>query len=334
LGNLKTIVEVTTQGETTLNTTDASIGTVINGTRVQDLPSLFVNNAAALLQLAPGVVINASPDVSQSGATTGTRADQANITLDGLDVNDQRNGEAFTTVVSAPLNSIEELNIIVGGDDASAGHSSGAQVGLVTKSGTNHFHGEAFEFNRVTALAANDYFNNLNGVPIPALIRNQFGGDIGGPIIRDKLFFFFTYNGLRQKSSQQIEEVVPLPALGNGQLNYINNGPGCGAGSNIVSTPNCISTTPLTGPNSLQALDPSGIGAAPAILSLLANRPYPMENNFNAGDLINTGGFGFAAPVTYNENSYVGKVDYKLSANNRLFARGSWAKEDIPCKDN
>ena len=324
LGNVKTVVEVTTQGETTLNTTDASIGTVINGTRVQDLPSLFVNNAAALLQLAPGVVINASPDSSQAGATTGTRADQANITLDGLDVNDQRNGEAFTTVVSAPLNSIEELNIIVGGNDVTSGHASGAQVGLVTKSGTNHFHGEAFEFNRVTALAANDYFNNLNGVPIPALIRNQFGGDIGGPIIRDKLFFFFTYNGLRQKSSQQIEEVVPLPALGNGQLNYINNGPGCGAGSNIVSTPNCISTTPLTGPNSLQALDPSGIGAAPAILSLLANRPYPMENNFNAGDLINTAGFGFAAPVTYNENSYVGKVDYKLSANNRLFARGSW----------
>ena len=244
--------------------------------------------------------------------------------MDGLDVNDQRNGQAFYTVVNTPLDSIEELNIIVGGNDVTSGHSAGGQVGLVTKSGTNHFHGEAFEFNRVTALAANDYFNNLNGIPIPSLIRNQFGGDIGGPIVKDKLFFFFAYDGLRQKSSQQIEDVVPLAALRNGQLNYINNNPGCGASSNIVSTPTCISTTPLTGPNSLIALDPSGIGANPAILSLFANRPYPMENNFNAGDLINTAGFGFAAPFTHDHNTFVGKVDYKLSANHRLFARGTW----------
>jgi hypothetical protein len=323
VGNIKTVVEVTAHGETTLNTTDASIGTVINGTRVQDLPSLFVENAAALLQLAPGVETGAA-DSSQVGVTTGTRADQTNITLDGLDVNDQRTGQAFYTVVNTPLDSIEELNITVAGNDASAGHSAGGQVGLVTKSGTDHFHGEAFEFNRVTALAANDYFNNLNGIPIPPLIRNQFGGDIGGPIVREKLFFFFAYDGLRQKSSQQVEDVVPLAALRNGQLNYINSGPGCGAGSNIVSTPNCISTTPLTGPGSLMALDPSGIGADPAILNLFANRPYPMENNFGAGDLINTAGFGFAAPFTHDHNTFVGKLDYKLSTNHRLFARGTW----------
>ena len=324
VGNIKTVVEVTSHGETTLNTTDASIGTVIEGRRVEDLPSLFVENAAALLQLAPGVETGTNDD-SQAGVTTGTRGDQANITLDGLDVNDERIGQAFVTVVNTPLDSIQELKTTVGGADASAGHSAGGQVELVTKSGTNHFHGEAFEFNRVTALAANNYFNNLNGVPIPPLIRNQFGGDLGGPILKDKLFFFFNYDGLRQKSSQQINDIVPLDALRNGQLNYINSSsPSCGASSNIVSTPNCISTTPKTGPGSLMALDPSGIGADPAILNLLATRPYPKANNFNFGDLINTAGFGFAAPVTHEHNTFVSKFDYQLSANHRLFARGTW----------
>jgi hypothetical protein len=322
LGDIKTVVEVSGHGETTLNTTDASIGTVIQGQRVEDLPSLFVENAAALLVLAPGVEANG--DSSQAGVTTGTRGDQANITLDGLDVNDERGGFAFTTAVNTPLDSIEELKTTVGGSDVTAGHSAGGQVELVTKSGTNHFHGEVYEFNRVTALAANNYFNNLNGVPIPPLIRNQFGGAVGGPILKDKLFFFFTYSGLRQKSSQQIEDVVPLDALRNGQLNYINNKPGCGAGSNIVSTPGCISITPKTGPGSLMALDPSGIGANASILNLFATRPYPKSNNFNAGDLINTGGFGFAAPVTHDHNTFVGRVDYQLSANHRLFARGTW----------
>ncbi|MFY9528486.1 MAG: TonB-dependent receptor, partial [Candidatus Acidiferrales bacterium] len=323
VGDTKTTVEVNSQGETTLNTTDASIGTIVDGDRVQDLPSLFVDNAAALLRLAPGVVSGAT-DTSQEGATTGTRGDQANITLDGLDINDERGGFAFITAVNTPLDSIQELKTTVAGNDASYGHSAGGQVELVTKSGTNNFHGQAYDLNRVTAFAANNFFNNLNKIPKPPLIRNQFGGDVGGPILKNKVFFFFTYNGLRAKSSQQINDVVPLDALRHGQLNYINSNAGCGASSNIVSTPSCISTTPLTGPNSLKMLDPSGIGADQALLNLIRTRPYPEPNNFNTGDLINSAGFGFAAPVGNRDNTFVGRLDYQISTNHRLFARGTW----------
>ncbi|MFZ0979430.1 MAG: carboxypeptidase regulatory-like domain-containing protein [Candidatus Acidiferrales bacterium] len=323
LGEITQTIEVTVPGGAgSLDTTDATIGTVVEGNRVQDLPSLFVNNASQFLELAPGV--QSTGNDSQTGVVTGTRADQTNITLDGLDVNDQRLGGAFTTAVNTPLDAIQEISTIVGGDDASYGHSAGAQVELVTKSGTNQFHGEAFDFNRVTALAANNYFNNLEGIPIPPLIRNQFGGDIGGPILKNKLFFFFSYNGLRAKTSQEINDVVPLAALGNGELNYINDGASCGPSSNIVSTPSCISTTPATGPGSLASLDPQGVGADSKLLSFLASRPYATENNFSVGDLINTAGYLFTAPANGRENTFVGKIDYQLNSKHALFARGTW----------
>jgi Carboxypeptidase regulatory-like domain/TonB-dependent Receptor Plug Domain len=329
LGTVSQTVEVTaTGGASSLDTTDATIGTVVEGDRVQDLPSLFVNNAAVFLELAPGVQANQTGNSSQAGVVTGTRADQANITLDGLDVNDQRLGQAFTPVVNTPLDTIQEISTIVGGDDASYGHSAGAQVELVTKSGTNQFHGQAFDFNRVTALAANNFFNNLEGIARPPLIRNQFGGDIGGPILKNKLFFFFSYNGLRAKASQEINDVVPLGPLSSGQLNYINDGTGCGASSNVLSTPSCISTTPASGPGSLAALDPQHVGADLALLSFLKSRPYPTENNFSIGDLINTAGFLFVAPVNNKDNTFVGKLDYQLNSKHLLFARGTWDRSN------
>ena len=307
IGDTKTTIEVQANAGETLNTTDAAIGSVVDGARVQDLPSLFVNNAVLFLELAPGV--------GQGGDVTGTRSDQTNVTLDGLDVNDQRNGQAFISTVNTPLDSIQELRATVTGEDATFGNSAGAQLELVTKSGTNQFHGQAFDFNRVTALAANDFFNNLNDIPNPELIRNQFGGDVGGPIIKNKLYFFFSYNGLRAKQSEQINEVVPLDAFRNGQLNYINTS------GNLV-------TTPLSGTNSLAQLDPQGIGADQDLLSFISQRPYPESNNSAVGDGINTGGYFFVAPVNARDNTFVGRVDYQATPNHRLFARGTWDRSN------
>jgi len=309
VGDNKTTIEVTSAPTESLNTTDATIGSNIDGDRIQDLPNIFVNNAANYLFLAPGV--------TQTGEVTGTRSDQTNITLDGLDVNDQRGGFAFTTTVNTPLDSIQELKVTTAGDDATYGHSSGGQLELVTKSGTNSFHGQAFEYNRVTAYAANDYFNKLNGIPNPQLIRNQFGGDFGGPIIKKKLFFFFSYNGLRSVTPDQNNLIVPDPSFFNGQLNYVNTG-----GNTVLS--------PTTGPNSLAGLDPQGIGANTSLLSFLQGRGYagtaaiPAPNNNSVGDQVNTAGFFFVSPARNNDNTYIGKVDYQISTNHRLFVRGTW----------
>jgi hypothetical protein len=311
VGDARVSIEVAATASETLNTTDATIGSNIDGDRIQDLPNTLVNNAANYLYLAPGV--------TQTGEVTGTRSDQTNITLDGLDVNDQRGGFAFTTTVNTPLDSIQELKVTSTGDDATYGHSAGGQMELVTKSGTNTFHGEAFEFNRVTAYAANDYFNKLNGIPNPQLIRNQFGGDFGGPIIKKKLFFFFSYNGLRSVTPNQQNDIVPDPSFFNGQLNYVNTG------GNTV-------TTPTTGPNSLAALDPQGIGANQSLLSFLQGRGYagtaaiPAPNNNLVGDGLNTAGYFFVVPVRNADNTFIGKVDYQISTNHRLFARGTWDK--------
>jgi hypothetical protein len=125
VGDSKVTVEVTSTPTETLNTTDATVGSNIDGDRIQDLPNSLVNNAANYLYLAPGA--------TQSGEVTGTRSDQTNITLDGLDVNDQRGGFAFTTTVNTPLDSIQELKVTTMGDDATYGHSSGGQMELVTK---------------------------------------------------------------------------------------------------------------------------------------------------------------------------------------------------------
>ena len=314
VGDTKTTVEVKANSGETLNTTDASIGTVIDGNRIEDLPNTLLNSAANYLLLAPGV--------TPGGAVAGTRSDETNITLDGLDVNDQRGGFAFTTTVNTPLDSIQELKTTVTGDDATFGHSSGGQLELVTKSGTNAFHGQASDLNRVTAYTANSYFNDLQGIPNPKLIRNQFLGDLGGPIIKNKLFFFFSYNGLRADQNQQINETVPDPAFLNGQLNYINTS------GNLV-------TTPVGGPgvqNSLANLDPQGIGANTDLLGFMQTRGYggttaiPAPNNNAAGDGINTAGYFFVAPVHSKDNTMIGRLDFQASPNHRLFFRGTWDK--------
>ena len=176
------------------------------------------------------------------GSVTGARADQQNITLDGLDVMDETIGQAFTTVGRAPVDSVQEVRTIVGNGDTSYGRSSSAQVEIVTKSGTNNFHGSVSEYHRNTSFEANTFFNNLNGVPRAPLIRNQFGGNLGGPIKKDKLFFFFDYEGLRQNSPIQTVRIVPVAAVRSGGLNYINSNPGCTAQARLNTQPDCITT--------------------------------------------------------------------------------------------
>lgn len=302
VGSEAQTVEVTSNMSETLNTVDATIGSNIDGDRIQDLPNVFVNNAAQYLDLAPGV--------TPGGAVSGSRSDQTNITLDGLDVNDQRGGFSFTTAVNTPLDAIQELRVTTAGDDASYGHSAGGQMELVTKSGTNKFHGQLFEYNRTTAYTANDYFNNLQGISNPQLIRNQFGGDLGGPIIPKKFFFFFSYNGLREVSPEQHLKTVPVPSFYNGQLAYVNNA-------------DAVVLSPTTGPDSLAGLDPQGIGANQALLSFLQSRGYPTPNNDSVGDGLNTSGFFFVSPRRSADNTFIGKLDYQLT-NHRLFLRGTW----------
>src|SRR5215213_9376139 len=210
-------VTVTASTEAALNTTDATIGTAFESRRIQELP-LNARNVVGLLSLQPGV--------TRAGYVNGGRADQANVTLDGVDVNEQQRGldvvtdEAFASVLRSTPDSLQEFRVTTTNPNAEQGRSSGAQVSLVTKSGTNEFHGSLYHYHRNTVTTANDFFNNKAGVERPQLLRNIFGGSFGGPIRRDKIFFFGTYEGFREASSTPVLREVPLPTLGQGIVRY------------------------------------------------------------------------------------------------------------------
>src|SRR5580704_17465370 len=194
-----------------VNTTDATLGNNFNSRQLIDLPSEG-RDPAAILSLQPGVVFIGSSanqgiipsqqdNDSRGGAVNGARSDQSNITLDGLDDNDQLEGYAFRGAMRATLDSLEEFRVTTSNYDAGSGRSSGAQVNLVTKSGTNNFHGSVYEYNRPTFDVANDYFNKesqiIEGAPNRPqhILRNTFGGTFGGPIQKDRLFFFAAFEG-------------------------------------------------------------------------------------------------------------------------------------------
>ena len=322
IGNATETVEVTAGGEGSVNTIDASIGNVITSQQVAELPSLFRDDAGALLGLQPGVQITGGD--SQNGSVTGSRADATTVTLDGIDVNDETTGQAFHTVGRAPLDSVSEVRTIVGNADVSFGRGAGAQVDLVTKSGTNQWHGSASEFNRVSAMAANDFFNNLVGNPRAQLTRNQFGASLGGPILKNRLFFFFDYTGRRDATGVQQTLTVPLDPFRQGEISYVNNSNVNCPGATLNSQPGCIST--LTAAQAA-AIDPLQIGANQALLSFVNGR-YPEPNQVSGGDGINTGGYLFNAPFYVRDNTFVGRLDYKLSANQSLFARGTWDRDN------
>ncbi|HLZ13754.1 MAG TPA: carboxypeptidase-like regulatory domain-containing protein [Candidatus Acidoferrum sp.] len=332
VGQVSQTVEVKVGAET-LNTTDASVGNVLDSQILHALPLLIRESPANLLGLQAGVVAGSASngafvDQNRSGAITGARTDQGNVTLDGIDVNDETASNAFATVGNAPIDSIQEYRTITANQDAQGGRSAGGQVLLTTKSGTNSFHGSAYEYNRTAATAANDFFNNRIGVKTPALTRNQFGGSIGGPIKKDKLFFFFNYEGRRDAQGLAVNRTVPLADVRNGQLGYVNNGndangnPCRAVGANAARLNNPVTAQCVTILSATQVagFDPQGVGADAALESVINSR-YPVANDLTAGDGINTGLFRFNAPFRRDHNTYVGRIDYKINSKQTLFGR-------------
>lgn len=325
VGNAAVTVEVNAQdANVSLNTTDTTVGNNFDMQLVHELPVAVRDNPTALLVFEPGVVTSSvadDPGGNRNGAVTGSRADQGSYTLDGLDVNDYAIGQSFITVGQAPVDSIQEFRGETANPLSSEGRGSGAQVTLVTKSGTNNFHGSAYEYLRNTDTEANSWFNNLNGVPRPVLIRNQFGASLGGPVVKNKLFFFFNYEGRRDASDAPVEWTVPLDSYRNGLLSYINNGPGCTPQSRQNTQPSCITSLDAA---QVQAINPSANLALNGSLLSYINTRYPHANdltNPNFGDGVNTGGFRTNLPAHDSPNIYVTRIDYNLNDKMKLFGR-------------
>lgn len=305
--------------QVTLDTTDASIGNNIDVQQLNELPVQDrTAGIATLFYEQPGVDSN-------QGAVTGARIDQTEVTLDGLDVNDVAAGTTFAIVANAPVDSVEQFTGTVAGLVSAVGTGSGGQFQLVTRNGTNQFHGDVNEYHRDTTTVANTWFNNLDGVPRTPLIRNQFGGNFGGPIKRDKLFFFFDLADSRIVQSQTAEPTVPLSAFRNGTLNYINDGPGCGDGSRLNTQPQCISTLSAA---QVAGLDPAHIGFDQAELAFINTRYPSAVNDPAGGDGVNTGGLRFTVPTPDNLITYVTRIDYNLTQTQKITGRFTINRED------
>jgi Carboxypeptidase regulatory-like domain len=304
-----------------VNTTDATVGNAVSNATIEALP-MEGRNVPDLLSLQPGVVylgrqVNQDTD-SRSGAVAGVRSDQSDVTLDGVDNNTQTEGYAFTGVLRSTLDSVQEFRVTTSNTDANSGFSAGAQVVMVTKSGTNRFHGALYEYNRNTVTSANDWFNKqselnsgLPNKPSP-LSRNTFGGSLGGPIMHNRLFFFANYEAQRTAESQQVTRTVPTDSFRNGTLSYLD-----GSGNTVSLTPAQVQSMD---PNcSSNGTCPWGPGGNPNVLALFSK--YPEPNGFNSGDGLNTASYTFPGTAPQHLNTYIARIDWAASSHHHLFMR-------------
>jgi hypothetical protein len=314
----------------TLNTSDATLGDSVDNQQIQAMP-MDGRDPISLLSLQPGVLFlgetvtladkTTPQDLdSRQGAVSGARSDQGNVTLDGVDDNDQINGYAFNGVLRSTLDSTEEFRVTTSNSNADAGRSSGAQISLITKSGTNKFHGSLYEYNRPSNTVANDWFikeqevsSGLPNRPTKYIV-NTFGGALGGPIFKDKLFFFYNYEGQRLATNETVSATTPSATFLSGQLGYF-----APDGSTVLLTSSQIAQldagcTQCTAP-----------GVDPAMLSYLGTEPAATV--LAGGDGINNGTVNFSSPAPSRLNTSIGKIDYTPNAKSHIFARGNLQKD-------
>jgi hypothetical protein len=329
VGALSESVSVTAgTTEAIVNTQDASLGNNFVAHQISQLP-LNARNVASLLSLQPGV--------TPTGYVTGSRADQANITLDGVDVNEQQTGldpqtnAAFAPVLRVTPDTVEEFRVTTTNPNASDGRASGAQVALVTKSGSNNWHGNIFEYHRNTIFTANDFFNNRTvdpktgkSLPRPTLLRNNYGGSFSGPIMKDKFFFFYNYEARQDARQNTVNRLVPLASMGQGLLKFRARNSATGANVPVTLTTaqlNALTTNGLPGGTPLVDVNPVTVG----ILAGAASR-Y-VSNNTDLGDGVNTGGFRFNASVPVKLTGHNVKLDYTLTSRQNLSFRGTYQQD-------
>jgi hypothetical protein len=345
VGQVTDVVDVTASAEI-VNTENAQLGLGFDSKKILDLP-LNARNIVGLLGLQTGVTIDPGKEGSDSSSTAGyvngARNDQQNIVLDGVDINrlvGDANGVSttatvgtasaapFTGVLPTTLDSVQEFIVQTSGQNAASGRSSGAQVQLVTKSGSNQFHGSAYEAYRSTVTTATPYFlknyacTDQNPCK-PHLIRNIPGGSFGGPILKNKLFFFGAFERRTDRSQQSVQRTVPTLSLLDGTIRYQRKATaiqrdgieygilttGCGGALEKMSLLSCDTVNPAV-------IGPSGY--------LEKYRKYASDGaKLSCSDCSNFATYTFNAPKISNQNIYVSRFDYTINPKNTVFIRGT-----------
>jgi hypothetical protein len=295
-----------------VKTADSQVAESITIKDIDTLPQLARTPLTLAIFATPGV------QITQNGSSAGTdnsfshingmRQGSNNNTLDGIDANDSVAPRLGLSLTANNSDSVEEFRVIADGGKAEYGRNAGGQVQLITRSGTNHYHGNAFEYLRNTDLNANDFFNNssIPGVARPVFIQNLFGGSFGGPIKHNKLFIFGNYQGRRTAQQLVRNRLVPSDLMRQGIFQWIAPGTSTVQQFNLVSA------------------DPRHLGIDPSVAAIL--KLYPTSNNLGTSDGLNTLGFRFNSPNGSLEDQFTIKADYNMTDKQHIFFRESWQR--------
>jgi Carboxypeptidase regulatory-like domain/TonB dependent receptor/TonB-dependent Receptor Plug Domain len=314
-----------------LTTQEATTGGVIENKLVTDLP-LSARNWDDLLALVPGV--QADRYTEEAGGTAngrtgganvhGIRSLQNNFVLDGVDNNSiSENVQELTTQIVRPsVDSIQEFKVSTNPYSAENGRSPGSLISVTTKSGTNGFHGTAYEFLRNRVFDANSFFNNRNGIDKPQNIQNQFGGNLGGPVLKDRLFFFFNYEGTRIRkgvtrtgnvptANERIGDFSPAAAAAN-RVSYATIFDRVGDCRAIVPSAFNADGSFINNQIPAACLDP----LAQKIVNML-----PDPNLVPGSGPLNQLNFARSPGIIDDTDSFTSRGDWQVTAKDNIFAR-------------
>ena len=324
-------VLVQATAEVVQTSTSGNLGNVVSKQEVQDLAIVGSRgrNPLDLVLMEPGVVSGAP--TGGSIYVHGARDRSWNYTLDGIDTNDSSQGGSNTTSFRVNPDMLDEFKVITGNNTAEYGRNSGGQVAMITRSGGNEIHGNGFWFYRTPRLNANEWQNNQLGIGKAQLEQNIYGGGVGGPIIKNRTFFFVEFQGLRARSTSATMRTVFTDQARQGILRYVKGGrnqPANAPGASVDGAGNVLPGVNV-GTYNVAQNDPQHIGLDPTIAAEIKAEPEP--NNFTVGDGLNTAGYVFSAQAMERQHDQTIKIDQIINNKNTVYGRIVWGSDDSLC---
>ncbi|MDI1243654.1 MAG: carboxypeptidase regulatory-like domain-containing protein [bacterium] len=335
IGDVSAVVNVESAAETVQTSTSGNVGSTIDQQTLQSLPivGLRGRNPLDLLNFQPGVVVG-----SNTGGgvhVNGSRDRAFNFTLDGIDINDTTAGGSNFTPLRPNPDSIQEFQIVTTNATAELGRNSGAQVTLVTKSGTNRYRGNIFEYYQTPGVNANQFESNLNKVGRPQFVQHIYGFSLGGPIptfglgeggkfrtLKDKAFFFVNYQRLFATETRLTTRTVYTEQARAGNFRYLVGAPNSISAVNADGSPrfpNCSASVTTQCIRTYSVAANSPVSYDPFVSGILND--YPLPNSFAAGDGLNLARYVFNAPQNEKQWDLVMRFDYNLNDKNKFYLR-------------
>jgi hypothetical protein len=331
LGGVAETVEVSEAAQAVQTSSSGNFGSVIEQKVVQDLPIVGTRgrNPLTLVSFQPGVVDGAN--IGSGVHIHGARDRSWNYTLDGIDINETSAGGGNFTPLRPNPDMLAEMRILTSNFTAEFGRNSGGQVAMITRSGSNDLHGSVFYFYRTPAFNANEWENNVNKVGKRQFVQHIPGFSLGGPIQKNKTFFFLNVQGLRTHETGTFTRLVYTSQARAGNWRYVAGGRNQPAGvSGAVVDAN---GNPLPGVNvgnyNIPGNDPLGLGLDPTTQAAI--RLTPLPNNFTVGDGLNVAGFTFVTPQTEKQGDIALKLDHVINERNLVFLRVAGGNQDTLC---